>query len=424
MGTTALRALFGLRQKRPDVEVKVLGAVEPKENQQRNIRNLSRLTGVDVEIFDTLPEVLGFQRCMFDKMGESGSVIIYDASPPVAHFGYLSDIRRRANIRTEKYVYLGEKPLFIDPFDVRIVSDSFPPEFHFFCDFIESQNPVFIKVREYVETESLDIYDIKLWRAGCAGLTHLVGDEREGVQGGALLDKSGHDLGITVGLLGLEEIRGYEILGVPNICCFMPFDANCLEVGHAPSFKSVIGKQSKKIMRDTHFSRQELIADAAVAMRVQWNTRFGVVTSKYLFSWIGRTGDPQEREVIQELASLGFPEETWLDSQGEVTSTSGKFNYNLEDIRVGIISCRNEKNHRDVKIVCNFVGKRSLQRYAVALEGKKLERHMIFEEPKKVYLEAKGEDLSGILSEVVDATLGAQSSRSELIRAESYAART
>lgn len=329
-------------------------------------------------------------------------VVIYDATPPEHHYNHLTLILRDFFPDMPVY-YLGEKPLFLDPAQIEHINSR--QNYKFFCDLIETENPVFSQVKQYIERHNLQIQHLSFWRASTSGVSYLVGDGRAGVTGGALLDKAAHDFSLSVGLLEPENISDATVIARTPV--FMIGDLEYATRGEQ-QFLTVQNRHSRDISTDLT-NRDALTADAVSTVEVTWKLADGrEVLGDYVFSWVGRTSYEAEQKIVNKLISLGFNTEKWLDRVEGVISKSGKYKYNVEEVRIGIIQCRSEVGQVD--IICNFLAKHGTvpKRYAYAVSGKN--RETIYEDEEvKLYDVMKKENMASVFATVADDCLGIKS---------------
>lgn len=253
--------------------------------------------------------------------------LIYDASPAFVHFRNLTLFCGK---RPPGYFYFGEKPIFVDP--AQILDDSgwsadtssqyAPPPI--FCDFIETCNPAAVALKKFIADRNLKIEKISAWRTSSSGIKHLVGHEQKGVQGGALFDKSPHDLSLTTMLLGPDDIVDFCIVPektkihdlIPNIqkdtLQFLGQDSK-LHV-HTEFCLDIEAKNDKE------GTRLVLPADGYSSAAVRWKLSNGrEVEAEYSFGWIGVCDGantdiaphPCEQSFVGTLERLGYSRCDW-----------------------------------------------------------------------------------------------------------------
>lgn len=245
-------------------------------------------------------------------------IIFYDASPTNKHHQNLSRI---LNCENDNFFYFGEKPIFTDPvnlYGIEGIASTLP----IFCDFIETSNPAVEAVSQYILENDLRVTDLKFWRAGSSGIKHIIGHEQQGVQGGAILDKAVHDLAITMKLLGATRVRNIEI-SESEILSLVPkinLDSGDIEILNCLNRFDPVSKLNFDIRSDKRGSRHNLPADGMSSMKIDWTLDNGdVISSEYLFSWIGCTGwkendwlFEQESLFVDLLENMKYTRENWL----------------------------------------------------------------------------------------------------------------
>lgn len=291
------------------------------------------------------------------RKDEKYPVVIYDATPTQMHYGQMLLIHQRQD---NSLVYLGEKPIFTYEHERLYVENNIDPDFKFFCELIETENPVLSGIRRYLdENPSLQIEDVKLWRAGCSGIKKAISMSRGGVEGGALEDKSLHDLSITAALLGSENIL--DVVVKEAEIHYLIFHPDYYEKGER-TFLTSINKATKVISDDLE-NKAALPADGLFSLKVDWQLSGKSIPAEYLFSWLGYNEHEKELAFVSRLRSLGFDiengeaERKWLDVSETDESTIGNktVGSQLKEIRVGIIECSSPTG--PVFIVCNFLAK-------------------------------------------------------------------
>lgn len=248
---------------------------------------------------------------------DTSGIIFYDASPTRYH---VTNLPLAAEFGM---IYFGEKPLITHREQLNALSP-----YNFFCDFIDTENVAFRTLREFIRANQIEITSLRCWRHGSTGFKALRG-ERRGVEGGALLDKSPHDISLTVSLLGLHNIESWEIT-VP-LCgggCLVLSDLESIN-GDPATFMSVT---SREALREIG----EEVADATFEMKIDWRLGNGrTVPAEYSFSWVGVL--PSLHEA---LAPLGLTAEEWLGHE-VIEAENSKVGYRLEEARICLVEGRN-----------------------------------------------------------------------------------
>lgn len=426
MGGTALVGfplLFKKLQK-IKVDVNLLYLVDPAKGFDWDKilnwceKKLGYLPGIYRKIKDALHSIRFFHNSTIKLF----PIIIYDASPTPAHYHNLSEIISQNN----NLFYLGEKPLVLDPNQIKDLK-KLPPDYNFFCELIETENPVFKKTKQYIVNNNLKIKKLSFWRAGGSGIKKAICAGRPGIAGGALIDKAPHDFSITIGLLEPNEIKEFDGTDTGS-------RVNEADIHHfiiAPEF--FLEKEQRLFLDATNHSneqieidylkdRSKLSADGLFSTSVRWKRRDGLgdVQADYLFSWIGYKGypdesraHPKEKEFISRLNQLGFHQKDWLviaEEKGPKTfsgppdfkedTKSARCICRIEEVRIGIIECDKKT------IVCNFLTKYGqLCRYAYAVNTKGEREPIYKEKPEQDYSRLKGQDLMAVFFAVSKACL-------------------
>ena len=330
-------------------------------------------------------------------------VVIYDATPSIFHNGHLVQIAADRDPRT---LYLGEKPIFTALSDLE-AARHFPPQCNFYCDLIETESPVFRGVAQYLETERLRVEKLWMWRAGSGALRKALRADREVVFGGALEDKSLHDLSITLGWLGgagavraVPEIRvsnGHDFCLSDRAVLYREPSLLSMNNGLISSFQHI-----PTLGRDFH--RDRFPADVVTAVDCAWPLAGRTVPASYLFSWVGVTGSGWERDFRQrwrDVAALELPIGQACESK-HIPELGRSFECDVQEVRAAILQCAGRRGRQT--ILCNFLGKEAfpgLRRFAMAFgeQGKLL--HNIYEDPRARAGAAKLEDLADIFKRII-----------------------
>jgi len=383
-------------------------------------------------------------------------LLFYDSSPTDYHYTYLSEFFEEVsyNLNIKTRIYLGEKPLCADVTSLNDINDA--PHELVFCDLIEMVNPTFINTKEYIEKQKLDIIELNFWRAGSFAIEKLLNpNNRGGVQGGALLDKSPHDFSISVGLLGMDNIHGEspeifihsdnEKVDIGSGNCIQPMEVPYIENTeakyinfsiHPSSYsgkdeKCILNALNEKLFQDefNNFPSdwkkgpmpKKMPADGMLSCSFDWKLKNGnLVRSNYLFSWVGVISEiekgvfnKEENYFIELLKKFNLDHTKWIDYQ-----VSHKANiehqkllnkrFPIEDVRIGIIKVR-DNNGTESYIVCNFLVSKSgsdIKRFAYHydFEGKSI--GTIYEdqsllETEKNYTDIKQGSLADIFTKII-----------------------
>lgn len=321
MGTTAIEALKLVREKliHEGIRVQLLFAIdtnlwnesnpnEPWTPLLHHYYNRLQIRPVISFGLENLFDATGF---LYKKVESHNPLVVYDATPTGAHFGNLSWVLAR---NPDDIAYIGEKPLFVDPSEIIEMKNNFSLDCRFYCNFIETTNPVFSAVRSEIERLHLEIDEMWFWRAGASGIKKLIGADRAGVGGGALLDKAPHDLSLTVGLLGPTEIASKKVVSATVPCHAL---SRLAVTEGFNAFLTATGRSTPSLEKgyqlDSQFpQRAAFPADALFESDIEWILRGGKhVPVHYLFSWLGYNGVRVDLEKISsdQIPSTGFSHE-------------------------------------------------------------------------------------------------------------------
>jgi len=422
MGKNGIHALKYLSKKleEENIALRLLSFAEPREQNWEEIKDLcsSCINQRPLEA-NRLVEALPLVEALRGE--DHYPVIIYDATPTTLHFGNLLEVHQRED---NTLLYLGEKPIFTDEYEIKYLTENTGEDFQFFCEFIETENPVFLAVHKYLNKVKTDlsIKEMWLWRAGCSGIKKAISIGRGGVEGGALEDKSLHDLSISAGLLGSTNIE--EVIVEDARIHSLILHSDYFFKENRKAFLTAGNKSSSQIIANLK-EKDLLPADGLFSMRVTWKLPDREVPAKYLFSWVGYNQLEQELEFVSELERLGFPIEPadvessypkhaprkWLDISEpfKYVNQTEHYQAKMQEVRIGIFKCDSATGEK--YIVCNFLSKYNLHRYAYVVELKDgraeiIETLFLDEDSSTTYEEKKGADLSKIFDDVVKHAFG------------------
>lgn len=266
---------------------------------------------------DPLDHVL---REQFDLSPED-RFLVYDASPTQLHH---SNMRAICEAFPNAF-YLGEKPLLTSRQQLRTL-DGFAERAG--CAFIENFSLPMLKLSQ-LQTQGFEIRSLRFWRLNSSGLMKMAAPQRrQGVTGGALLDKAIHDLALTSLLLGESEgavVEAASMLTLPE-------------------------------------SREAWAGEAAGFGRTQWAGPSGWISAGYGYSWVGV-------DLFEEFsAGLGFPslrqrmrsfrldETAWLHRR-PCPPTYGRMME--QEARIAVID--GEHHGRRRTLVANFLSRPGIQ---------------------------------------------------------------
>lgn len=395
-----------------------------------------------IPIRDNIVETVGWELQQSDKDNVYRfpyHIIIYDASPAFEHFENLTLLLRNVPAGIS---YFGEKPIFSDPAQLEDVFRKQPP---IYCDFVETANPAVLAIKKFIAAKNLKIDKVKAWRASSSGIKHLIGHEQRGVQGGALLDKSPHDLSITTLLLGPSEIVDFALIpDKTKIHDLIPAREreNILFLGrdselHPSSYfcYDIAGERKDG-------TREYLPADGYSSCAVQWTLKDGrTVESEYSFGWLGvshgleRPLEPHPCEIpfIRDLAELGYEPESWRFEEKYQGKRPGTFPSLETQARILIVEAYDEQSTR-YKFVANLISAKSdtqhpersnLCRWAHVYrisDAGPVDKEIIYPvsiEDRKYcemsYEEQKRSDMAHLIYSVASATVGIDSDSAEFL---------
>jgi len=394
MGGNAVRAVEHLMRSNsiPDVEIDLVAVVthNPEFHELAKVYGNEHFSSQPA-VYQHRDDAISYLRQYYKTYNEEFPVIVYDATPPMVHFNNLEfhyhSFQKDDPIRKNLF-YVGEKPLLIDPAQVYRVQ-SYDPAFNLSCNVPETVSNMFKIVKEYIAKNQLQVKEMYFWSAGSEGIRRAIGSGRAGIAGGALLDKSIPEFFLSLNLIG-EKVEG--TVRRSEILHLVPIEERFS--GKDNFILTSVNKFSKSVINDERM-RDQLPADGQTYVEVDWKKESGEnIRAKYLFSWLGVTGEPPEREIIREILnstqSLVFPEDRYiLDSEecgpqqyshplggtilGE-SSSEAKFKALTQDVKICILKCKD-----GTTIVCNFLedGAHSkVQRtaYAAAKNGNLIDR--------------------------------------------------
>jgi len=293
--------------------------------------------------------------------------------------------------------------LFTEQGQIEFVERHFPGQ-TFFCEFIETENPVFRAASEFIRLEHLWIQCMSFWRASCMGVAIAAGDGRGGVEGGALLDKAPHDLSVSVGLVGPRSVTGWSVGQVSTHFLALHKNAFC---PNRRSFLSVANTPLEDISSPAKIPEQ-LPADALVSFDVNLTLPGNlVIPVSHIVSWVGMQETPPELGLSGKLAGLGVGTKEWLNHEEPLVSHNGRFRYENQEIRLSLVEglLRNRKVHLLLNLLAKFEGKRFAH-----LIGEGQQREIIFEEKiGRDYHESNEADLFGVFQRVIEHCAGLSS---------------
>ena len=424
-----------------NIKIRLVFIIEP--NYKDKFEIIEKIWKPPYDIFDSecIPPIFKRKLCLAYFLNpiipcfQNTLFVVYDASPTDEHYANLDFFFTKFPIK--KIAYLGEKPLFIYPEHLQHIKNEDVSSL--FCEFIETVNPVFLAVKQYLSENNLIIKEMWFWRGGSSAIKKAIEADRPGISGGALFDKSPHDFSISVGFLEPEEIDKsfvsdaeiHQFVIHPDY--FRKKRKCLLNTINKPLFR----KEFNSLIQDWQENRNEIPADGLFSCDIKWKIKSQEepIKGKYLFSWIGLSGEvreekeglgnkikieglhPKEECFVDKLYDLEFYPEEWLlvdreSGPKKITNLHHeryKWQAKVEEVRIGIIRCEEKDTSKDVYIVCNFLSKYGkLKRFAKAVkkEGENVKKDVIYEDSDSIdYGKEKRKDLAKIFSQVILATL-------------------
>lgn len=400
-GRSALEMLpkLAAQERTKGINLELVGMAEAREESRADLTShVTALFGFSRPVVGTLVEAIP-QALRWMANGErQRKLIVYDASPTAHHYLHLMTVLPHGE--RERIYYFGEKPLFTKEGQVDFVAHNFPGQ-TFFCEFIETENPVFRAASEFVRSKSFQIQRMSFWRASCMGVEIAAGDGRGGVEGGALLDKAPHDLSVSLGLLGPSSVEGWSVKEARTHLLALHEDAFRLGTRN---FLSVARASLQDISTPARIP-EHLPADALVSFDVNFTLQENrVIPASYVASWVGIQNTEQERLLSKKLASLGISSNEWLNSEEPQVSHTRKYRYANQEVRLGLLEglLHGRKAHLALNLLAKFEGHRFVQ-----LIGEDGHREIIFEEKDgRGYHESKEADLFAVFQRVVEHCAG------------------
>ena len=399
-GKSALEMLpkLSATERTKEIKLELVGMAEAgKESREGLARYAASQFGYSCPVVGTLVEAIPY-ALRWLAGGQDRKLIIYDATPTAHHYLHLMTVLPHSE--REHIYYFGEKPLFTKENQADFVAHHFPGQ-TLFCEFIETENPVFRAASEFVRSASFQIQRMSFWRASCMGVEIAAGDGRGGVEGGALLDKAPHDLSVSVGLLGPRAVQGWSVSQARTHLLALHEDAfrlgrrNFLSVARAPLYD---------VSAPPHIPDQ-LPADALLSFDVDFTMPENrVIPASYLASWVGIQNTEPELLWSARLASLGIAPDEWLNSERSLVSQHGQFRYENQEVRLGLVEgmLHNRKVHLLLNLLAKFEGRRF-----VHLIREDRRREVVFEEQDgRVYHDSKEADLFSVFQRVVEHCAG------------------
>lgn len=400
-GKSALEMLprLAAEERTNGINLELVGVSEAREDSRTELADYIALQlGFSCPVVGTLVEAIPHALRWLARGRNERILIVYDATPTAHHYLHLMTVLPHSE--REHIYYFGEKPLFTKESEADFVAHHFPGQ-TFFCEFIETENPVFRAANEFVRSEHFQIHQMSFWRASCMGVEIAAGNGRGGVEGGALLDKAPHDLSVSLGLVGPRSVRNWSVKQAHTHLLALHEDAfrlgtrNFLSVARAP-------------LRDIRVPAripEHLPADALVSFDVDLTLQESrLIPASYVASWVGIQNTEPELLLSSKLACLGIDLHEWLNTEETQSSRNGKYRYVNQEVRLGLIEglLDNRKVHLILNLLAKFEGRRF-----VHLIREDQRREIIFEEKDgRVYRESKEADAFAVFRRVVEHCAG------------------
>ena len=399
-GKSALEVLpkLSAEEKTKGINLELVGVAEAREESRAELDDyVAARFGFSRPVVGTLVEAVPYAlRWMAD--GPQRKLIVYDASPTAHHYLHLMTVLPHSE--REHIYYFGEKPLFTKEGQADFVAHHYPGQ-TFFCEFIETENPVFRAASDFIRSNDFQIQRMSFWRASCMGVAIAAGDGRGGIEGGALLDKAPHDLSVSLGLVRACSVQNWSVRQARTHLLAVHEDA--FRLG-ARNFLSV-ARASLQDIRIPARIPEHLPADALVSFDVALTLHGNrVIPASYIASWVGIQNTEPELLLSSKLAGLGIGASEWLNTEEALVSQSGNFRYENQEVRLGLLE--GVLHNRKVDLVMNLLAKFEGHRF-VHLIGEDRNREIIFEEKDgRQYHESKEADLFAVFRRVVEHCAG------------------
>ena len=401
-GRSALEMLpkLSAEEKPKGINLQLVCLSEAREESRAELADyVAAQFGFFCPVVGTLVEAIPY-ALRWLASGQNRMLIVYDATPTAHHYLHLMTVLPHSE--REHIYYFGEKPLFTKEGQAEFVAHNFPGQ-TFFCEFIETENPVFRAANDFVCSEHFQIQQMSFWRASCMGVEIAAGDGRGGVEGGALLDKAPHDLSVSLGLLGPGSVECWSIKEARTHLLALHEDAFRLGTRNFLS----VARASLQDISTPACIPEHLPADALVSFDVNLTLQENrVIPASHIASWVGIQNAEPELLLSNRLTGLGIGANEWLNTEDALASRNGKFHYQNQEVRIGLVEglLRNHKVHLVLNLLAKFAGRRF-----VYLIGEDHRREIVFEEKDgREYHESKEADLFAVFQRVVEHCAGLQ----------------
>ncbi|MDP9049499.1 MAG: hypothetical protein M3O31_02085 [Acidobacteriota bacterium] len=215
------------------------------------------------------------------------------------------------------------------------------------------------------------IDSFECWRLNSSAVAKVFRKgQRQGVEGGATLDKSIHDLSVSHALIASGKpavIEPTVIRAVP--LCFLP----CIE-GDVKSLLNTVN-----LSWEGYLGGSDMPADGASFFEVNWNLGNRVIHAKYHASWVGVTKHEElcKKRGIASMPSRFYEEiakSSWFHQEAL------DLGYTEEDARLMVVS--GSLDGKEVRLLANFLSRPNISPWLYDLTN-----HARIETPVRRYRE-------------------------------------
>ena len=381
------------------IHLELVCLAEAKEDLRPELcAKVAALLGSSCPVVGILAEAIPHAlRWLADGDGRR-KVIVYDATPTIHHYLHLMIVLPHSE--REQIYYFGEKPLFTKQGEIDFIEHTFPGQ-TFFCELIETENPVFRAANQFIHSQGFKIESMSFWRASCMGVSIAVGDARGGVEGGALLDKVPHDLSIAIGLIGRGDLMQWSVTDVRTHLLALHESAFRLNKRNFLSIASTALEDISSSARIPEKFPAAALFSFDVDLRLQENSGVPVT---FLASWVGIQNTQIERRFADRLAVVGMDIKEWLNSEEPKVSRDLQYRYQNEEVRMALVE--GLLAGRKAQLVLNLLGKFGGRRFVRLLDENGRSELILQEEDGQDYHEKKDADLLCVFKRVVEHCAG------------------
>ena len=298
-----------------------------------------------------------------DPLGPDDKILIHDCSPTDTHANNVRSIAKHLDAvpaLRDHLVYLVEKPaatslqvnseLDLQPIIPVAKRRIQPLPEGMYCDYIELQSRTFLAARAWLdEHKDFSPTHLFVWRNSGTGYKKVFEGGRGGVTGGALEDKSAHDLALTIGLLGMPD-KPVKVTSA-RLENYLPAMWS-QDDNPTPSFRTIDDLSVQALDGRYNGGESTLafnLADARICAGLRWNVNAKDVHCRYSFAWDGV--DPK---LVSHLANWRVPRSLFVGSEWR-TGRGGRDRYLLEEARIHILEDRRSSLKRS--LILNFLTK-------------------------------------------------------------------